>query len=235
VTIGKLSVLVILLDDQQESCGDDKEVWNLIRRFEEVISNDEIVEKAEDNWFISALRNVWQEFVSQTPRWWRKRFAAEIKTLIAAFFEETKIGKFPTVTEYFSLRPILVGMNISFMLGEFAKNQYLSEYDRASIALQEFCSTAYMVGMLTNDVFSYKYEKENGFNLMKVYKKYHQLNEAEAASKVVDLLEKHMSLYKIKRKLIMLPACGWFYDVIDVVVKGLFEYELASPRYDIPY
>ncbi|RWS19131.1 hypothetical protein B4U80_12347 [Leptotrombidium deliense] len=92
-----------------------------------------------------------------------------------------------------------------------------------------------MVCMLTNDVLSYKHEKENGFNLMKVYTKNHQFTEVEAATKVVDLLEEHMILYKTKRKLNILPACEWFYDVIDVVVRGLLEYELASPRYDIPY
>ncbi|RWS21847.1 hypothetical protein B4U80_11758, partial [Leptotrombidium deliense] len=231
VSVNKILILATIVDDLFEDSKTESRAKMLIHGFTDIVENDEIVVFSPDLWFEAALSNVWQDFVSESPVTWRKAFSKAISTLFASFVEESKIKTVPTMNEYFALRPISIAFNLPQLLIEYAKENYLTDYQRCNIAIQTIQTTANYIAVVLNDLYSFKREKMNEFNLIRVYMHRENMNEDEAKIKVMECLEEKFQLYlkQMQMQSLYPESIKWYLTYGNQLIRGSYDFYNVAP------
>lgn len=150
--------------------------------------------------------------------------------------------KYKTVDEYISIRLISGGMYPLIILIEYIHSIYLSEelINNENIYIKELCKQCALIGVLSNDIFSYAKEKHSDYNLINAYlisKEASDYNEAivKAINKVNEIhSDFKLTLNKVKTEALTFQdklIVEKFIKALEVIVAASYHWQKSTHRY----
>ncbi|MBC9910367.1 terpene synthase family protein [Chitinophaga varians] len=191
--------------------------------------------------FFRALGDVWGRFVKHSAVSLQQRITADIRSLfngIAWERRNAEASRWPTLDEYFKMRPAAGGAALAGTLVRFVSNLKLPAKfldSREYMVLNTLCGR---LGCLANDILSVKKElaHQDYHNLIVLLQQLFDLSLQEAINQAVVLHNQHMELFSrsiagVSRRE-WGPAVQQYIDGLIGIVRGNLDWSLNdSERY----
>lgn len=153
--------------------------------------------------------------------------------------------KYKTVNEYISIRLITGGMYPVMDLIEYVHSIYLSEelINNKNIYIKELCRQCALIGVLSNDIFSYAKEKHSDYNLINAYLVSKEAsNYNQAVIKAIDKVNEIHSDFKLTLRKVKTEALALndklvvkkYLNALKVIVASSYHWQKSTNRYNHP-
>lgn len=191
--------------------------------------------------FFRALGDVWERLVKHSAVSLQQRITADIRSLFNGIAWEQRnaaAGRWPTLDEYFKMRPAAGGAALAGTLVMFVSNIKLPDKfldSKEFMALNALCGR---LGCVGNDILSVKKELAHNdyHNLIMLMQQMFGFSLQEAINQAVRLHNQHMELFSriiagISRRE-WGPAVQQYIDGLIGIVRGNLDWSLKdSERY----